>query len=156
MLTATFKTQFAGLTRLASLASGSRMNKAISELERVYREDISERFERYSSGGGDWPPKRNGQVPILVQTGTLRDYVVTDGVGAVRRNQTGNGVSLTIGFKGRRRHPTARMSVADLASIHHLGLGRVPARRILAQPSSKAREQIKNILQKHVVNLLEG
>lgn len=47
-----------------------------------------------------------------------------------------------VGYGGPSRHPAAGMSVADLANIHQLGLGVVPPREIIVDPSPQLVKQM--------------
>jgi hypothetical protein len=132
-----------------------------------YRSFAQERFVKFSRGKGTWPPlapstiarrrkgrgrrrdaqgraigKRARVVAILRDTGTLfaaLDVHFTRNPGQLQKDLP-HGVQ--VGFGGPGKHPKAPMSVADLASIHHFGLGRVPARPIIVDPPNKVLNQM--------------
>lgn len=118
-------------------------------------------FNRNSSGGGAWPPLKEPirkrvhprSRKILRDSDTLR--ATLEPIASLARfpkpgistYKTSHGVS--IGFGGGGRHPYSKMSIASLALVHHLGLGRVPEREILIPVT----EELKSRMLKDAVEI---
>lgn len=119
-----------------------------------YKKYALAQFNQNSKGGGIWPPlklpirkhvkKRSRQ--ILRDSDTLRrtlDPVPTldkNPRPGIVTNRQSKGV--VIGFGGGGSHPYAKLSVARLAIVHHLGLGRVPVRSILISPTEEIKRRM--------------
>lgn len=123
----------------------------------MYRAFVLRRFDNLSRGGGGWRRLSPSTVAakkstaILVDTRLMRLGLAT-GIGLVRGVE-GARFALTIGFIGKQKR-TRKLTVADLASIHHLGLGRVPERRILASPDRDTRARMVAAVTKAVRQML--
>lgn len=130
---------------------------ALNEAAGIYKNFILSRFDKFSRGGGDWrnikpeTAERKKSSAILVDTRTMRLGLAAD-IGAV----SVNGLKMTIRIKQRTKHKRAKMSVAKLASIHHFGLGRVPARKILVRPDARTNRQISDKVQRGIKRQMKG
>ncbi len=117
----------------------------IKEASGIYVAYVLKRFDANSRGGGDWRPLKpetiatKGSSAILVDTRALRQAL---GASIEVVVKTEPRLTVIAKLKGRRRHRRAKMAVADLATIHHFGLGRVPQRKILIQPDRKTSSQM--------------
>lgn len=126
----------------------------------VHRAFLLRRFTTFSRGGGNWRPLKpdtvaaKGSSGILIDRGFLK-MGLGAGIGLIRTD-IGQMIRLTIGFNNKRKHPRSQLSIADLATIHHLGLGVVPARRILVPPDAQAKEELKNTMTRVVKRILDG
>jgi len=147
-------------------SSNSLMGRMFKTWAQIYRSDMQERFDRYSKGGGDWPPlapstiykrrhgaggrfKRGrrayrralatggGQVSVLRDTGMLFAALNPE-PGAPGSFEQIIKDGIIVGYGGGAVHPKARISIAELAAIHDQGKGRVPQREIIVEPSRKA------------------
>jgi len=123
-----------------------------------YKKFAKARFNANSAGGGAWPPlkpntrkrvrKRSRAIlkdsDVLSHTldpiPTLARYPMAGIATYTRRN------GVTITFGGTGKHPYSKLSVARLAKVHHLGLGRVPTREILISPSDEIKRFMVNDL----------
>lgn len=116
---------------------------------------MQERFVRLSRGGGEWAPlKRKRKRGRKVRAAILRDTSTLFKVFSPALGQLGqlqkdliNGVR--VGFGGPAKHPKAKMTVAELAEIHHFGKGNVPVRKLLVDPSSMAVKTMTGFIEKH-------
>ena len=116
-----------------------------------YKKHALAQYRRNSGGGGDWPPlkppirkrERKRSRMILRDSDTMigmlepvptLDRSPRPGIQTLRRAK---GVS--IGFGGGR-HPYSKLSLGNLASVHHLGRGRVPVRTILIDPTEEMKK----------------
>lgn len=123
------------------------------EVQEAYEEVVLEEFDRNSTGGGDWEPiawetaQRKGHTDILVDSYAMRQGL-EGGIGLVATLRAGGGFEVQMGFTNKSRHPDAGMTIADLAAIHHLGLGNVPERRILLPPNMKGARKMMNSMTK--------
>lgn len=118
-----------------------------------YKKFAQAQFNLNSSGGGAWPPlklpirkrvkKRSRQ--ILRDSDTLK--ATLDPIPTLDHNPapgiltTRFGNSLRIQFGGAAKHPYSRLTVARLATVHHLGLGNVPKREILIEPTEEIQKR---------------
>ncbi len=103
----------------------------------------------FSRGKGTWAPlkrkRKRGQLKhaaILRDTGTLFAALDVQFRRAPGQHQKEIPHGVQVGFGGPARHPRAPMSVSDLASIHHFGLGRVPERPIIVEPPQEVLDQM--------------
>lgn len=144
----------------------------------LYRSEMKQRFMRLSrSGGGDeWPPLKpstiwarrhgkaggfkrgrsahrkaeasgGGQVSILWDTGILLATLNPQfGPGQIQR-RIPNGIEIGIG--GSATHPGSRLTVGQLAAIHHFGVPSrgIPARPIFVSPSKATVERMRKALE---------
>jgi hypothetical protein len=122
----------------------------------IYLGEMQRRFNRFSRGGGSWPPlaqstvrrrrkggrKRGGNnttalnqnrtgggAAILRDTGTLMNALSPESSGS-KRQMIRHGVR---GGFAQARHPSGRTTLADIASFHQRGAGRLPQRKILLE-----------------------
>ena len=119
-----------------------------------YKKYALAQFNKNSAGGGAWPPLKppirkrvhKGSKRILRDSDTLRatldpiptlDRFPAPGMQTIRRYKT-----VTIGFGGGPKHPFSKLSIARLAVVHHLGLGRVPVREILVEPTEEIKQRM--------------
>lgn len=63
-----------------------------------------------------------------------------------------------VGFGGGMRYPhsTAKMSIAQLAMIHQLGLGNVPVRKIIVPPDAATRAKMRDVMQAACLRVARG
>lgn len=109
--------------------------EAVKETKDLYTGFILRRFDKFSRGSGDWRKlqpatvERKGSSAILVNTRLMRL-----GLAIAITVEVIAGLLLQMRPKSGKKHPPSGLSIADIASIHHLGLGRVPARKIFVRP----------------------
>jgi hypothetical protein len=121
-----------------------------------YKKFALARYNRNSRGGGDWPPlspktkkriKKRSRA-ILKDSNTLvstldpiptLDKYPKPGIVTINHYR-----GITIGFGGGGAHPLSRLSIGRLATVHHLGLGRVPVRTILVDPTQEIKNRMAN------------
>jgi len=112
-----------------------------------YKKYAMAQYNRNSSGGGAWPPlkepirkrvKKRSRL-ILRDSDTMRatlepiptlERYPKPGIGTKRLPR-----GVVIGFEGGGKHPYSKLSIAKLATVHHLGRGKVPVRTILVDPA---------------------
>mgnify|MGYP000988676903 CR=1 FL=1 len=66
------------------------------------------------------------------------------------------GFAVTVGYGGPASHKKGRVSIADLAAIHHKGLGHVPPRPIIINPTAAIKAQMADDAQRALNRLAEG
>jgi len=105
----------------------------------------------YSRGGGNWKPlkrkRRRGKrarASLLRDTGTLFAALNVVFSGAAGQLQKLIPKGIRVGFGGPGKHPKALITVAELAAVHNFGLGRVPKREIIVDPSIKVLNEMAN------------
>lgn len=121
--------------------------QAYQTMAKVYRGFIQQRWRRYSSGGGDWIPKK-AKGRILRDTDTMYSSVEPVFVNAPGQFQKALSDGILVGIGGGARHPKAMMPVSTLAAIHQTGAGVVPVRKIIVKPPRRVAEQMSKILKK--------
>ena len=72
----------------------------------------------------------------------MRLSLAADGIGLLATLGSRKGFSARIGFTSKKVHPIAKIKLATLANIHHLGLGAVPQRKILVTVPGVDRSQV--------------
>ena len=124
---------------------------------KIYYSFALRRFNKYGRGGGDWqqlapstleqrkkPNTRRGHVSgvgvtqgtILRDTGSMAQGLeFKSGAAWSDRHRRG----IKVGFGGNRMHGSGKITVRELARIHHFGspARRIPARPIIVQPDQK-------------------
>lgn len=140
--------QLSGLTKATKTLSDARAmeSEVLEPVVSEYRAFVLKRFDKFSRGGGNWPPnspqtqKRKGSTAILVDTRAMRLGLAADGIGMTDLKTLSGRVRMTFSFTSPEAHPKSKkLTISDLASIHHAGQGRVPARPILARPTPDVR-----------------
>lgn len=161
-----FRLDLGDLKKLVSDVDAARgvIEGAWWEIAEIYRAFILRRYKSFSKGGGNWPPlaeatvKAKGSSAILIDTGVMVGALkikYDDAPGALQRLFS-NRKGIRVGFS-RDPHPSAGgLTVADLASIHHLGQGRVPKRTILIQPDDKTIGQMVKAIEKAIDKWQKG
>lgn len=144
-----------GLRSLKELRDGrrqsSRFKHELKQIGQTLGTAVADRFERFSKGEGDWrkikpeTARRKGNTRILVDSGDLlrgiRQGVWTN------VSYIGSRVTITAQLRARRQHRSG-LPMQELIRIHHFGLGRVPARKILVRPSPAVFAQARRRLTK--------
>lgn len=131
------------------------INKVFKRWAFRYRTFITQRFDRFSGGGGSWPPKIGGG-PILRETNTLFNAIQPVFSGASGQLEERKGRSIRVGYGGPGKHPKFAGSVATLAEIHQRGLGNVPARKIIVPPSRAVIQGMKQDLKAGINELIKS
>lgn len=115
-----------------------------------YRGFAQRRFDKFSKGGGDWPPlaastlagRRKGsnkkakiKAAILRDTGTLF-AALNPSFGAPGAIEQTTKFGIVVGYGGPGRYPQGGATIADIANFHQTGAGHLPVRRIIVPPPS--------------------
>ena len=122
---------------LKKLPLTNRQHRKFFKLAAVrYRSEMQERFDKYSRGGGDWPPLKrvrarnaaaggSGRQSILRDTNTLFRTVtpVFQGLPGQEEKLLRNGISVMI--RGGS-HPSGNLTVGQIARLHQSGAGHLP------------------------------
>ncbi len=114
---------------------------AITQWAARYRAFLRRRFVKYSRGGGDWASlKRKRKRGTLKRAAILRNTGILFGAlqvifqnkpGAIQRRIP---FGVRVGYGGPQRHGKGKATVADIASFHQRGAGRLPERKIIVDP----------------------
>lgn len=166
-----------GLEKYKKLVAGGFMRDVLTLWAKRYRADQQERFDKFSKGGGDWPPlaqstiegrrhggkggyKRGkgameaavagggGQVSILRDTNTLFMVLDPSFSGRPGQLQEFTDDGVRVGFGGPGRYPDGSASVADIARFHDEGGGRLPQRKLLDEPTQETRDGMRQDLER--------
>lgn len=124
-----------------------------------YRSFVQLRFDKYSKGGGSWPPLKPATiarrrkpargtkkgaarvVSILRDTGLLFNALSPRLASAPGALQEDLSDGILVGYGGAHRHSTGgKATIADIASFHQKGGGRLPARPIIVSPDERTVE----------------
>jgi len=121
-----------------------------------YRAFLSERFNKFSRGGGNWKKTKRWKSKggrykrlngtrghlILRDTNTLFRSLTPKYSGLPGQYQKLTGNRIVVGIKGGK-HPKAKISVGRLAAIHNSGEGRMPKRQIFVRPTTELQDKWK-------------
>lgn len=142
----------------AGLTDPAARSVVLKKIGAIYRSFAQQRFSRLSRGGGEWPglsrrtllarrgarkaasKSDDGEPPkasILIDKGILFAALApTAGVGQGALEQvTTKGIRL--GYGGPMKHGDGgQATLADIASFHQTGAGRLPKRVIIAEPDA--------------------
>lgn len=148
------------LERLISDVDSGRgqVERGWKEVALVYRSFILRRFRNYSRGGGDWPAlssatiRAKGSSVILIDTGLMIAAInpVFSGVPGQLEELHSDRLGITVGFKQDSHSQSSNITIADIAAIHHLGLGRVPPRQIIVEPDTTTMKQMARAMESHI------
>jgi hypothetical protein len=121
-----------------------------------YFSETKRNFKSASRGGGGWKPlapstlrQKKNKTSILIATGTLLGALGLRAPGSVATFVKGG---IRVGFDGKKRHPSGRASIRDIAEFHQAGKG-VPRRKILNRPSDKLVKDMQKDLAKAIDKL---
>jgi hypothetical protein len=163
MLHITVKLEINGLKKYAkdiTTSSTPFVLKTLKQWAFIYRSFAQRRFDRYSKGGGNWPPlkpatiaARKGKgvgVAILRDTGQLFHALQPEfagvGAGAV---EIISALSVTVGYGGSAGHIPGGVSISDIATFHQFGMGHNPKRVIIVEPDDKTLDKMTQVAEKN-------
>lgn len=128
------------------LSSNGPIRQALQDWGVIYAKFLIKRFYAYSMGAGNWPKLKPATIARKKRRGLLLWILrATDQMFQAFAPEFANKpgsitqqvpFGVRIGFGGGMRwpHSEANMTIAELASIHQLGKGRVPVRKIIVPP----------------------
>lgn len=135
--------------------SSTTQRRVLKDWQEAWQSFLIKRYRVASSGGGPWRPLSPATIAARRRrgvTGTRLTLILRDtdqlfhATGqSYKPVGTHNGFGIEVQFP-RRRHSRARMLIGDLAEIHHFGRGRVPARRIVVQPTAQIKRRMAQLL----------
>lgn len=133
--------------------------KAVKQWGVRYRSWAQERFDKFSKGGGDWPPLKpstirgrrkgvkgrkigSGKTAVAaVRAAILRDlgilFAVLSPVFTGKPGQLQETIpyGIRVGYGGPHKHAGGgKATIADIAMFHDQGMGHLPKRQIIAPP----------------------
>lgn len=157
-ITADVKVNFKILNKYsAALRVDGPFRKKVYKLAAVrYRSAMQERYDKFSRGGGNWPPlktkRKRGDIEkasILRDTNTLFRVLtpVFSGLSGQVEKPFHDGI--TLGFGGSAKHSGGVITIGALARIHHAGLGNNPKRKLL----DDAPKNVTDGIEKDIVRL---
>ena len=144
-------------TLQGAIATGTGpVKETLESFERLYRAFVLRRFDRFSRGGGNWKPNSDAvkrakrSSAILVDSRVMR-LGLNVGVRATRITKN----SVTFSFTNRARHPSASLTIAQLATVHDQGNG-VPKRQILVKPDAETTKRLLDMAKKKYLRWLNA
>lgn len=143
---ATVTVKTAKLTALARRVTDPTARAVLhKKIGAIYRSFAKERYSRLSRGGGEWKSlsqrtknarrggkKKGATFAILIDTGLL--FNVLNPVLAPGAIQETRGSAVRLGFGGPSAYPDGKATIADIASFHQFGAGKLPKREIIVEP----------------------
>lgn len=161
MISATVNIKLSALRKFKEqIAKGEGpVKKGLKQWAAIYRSFLQLRYDRFSKGGGNWPPlseatiarRRKGKgkrrVSILVDTGTLKAALnpTFSGRPGSIENYTKFGVE--VGYGGNDVHPGGDLTIADIASFHQHGGPNLPQRMIIVPPDKPTLERMRVVME---------
>lgn len=125
-------------------ATRGLLDPVYEKWRKEYQAELQAEFATNSAGGGAWPPHSRGPTrPILKVTNQLYNGLAARYRLVAKKRATEFGIEV---LYSQKTHTVARMPVAELADIHHLGMGVVPVRRIWVPPSAEMATKAANHL----------
>ena len=130
------------------------IRRAMRQWGARYRSFAQQRFDRYSKGGGDWPPlaestkRRRRKARKGRKKGATRSFSLLRDTGlmfaALNPAWTGKAGALQediqfgirVGYGGPSKHPGGKATIADIARFHDIGAGNLPERQIIDVPDA--------------------
>jgi hypothetical protein len=146
------------------------IRQALKQWAVRYMTFIQRRYRANSRGAGEWPDlaestKRRRRGPrrgrggarkfsILIDTGTL--FAATDPIFQRKPGQLQDDIpfGVRVGFGGPAGHPGGRATIADIASFHQTGAGRLPRREILVPPTETVMRQMGSDMSRAVSRMI--
>lgn len=157
----TIKLPVAGLKYIRSQLRRPQgpLQKALRSWSTAYSAFIVNRFNTFSRGGGNWRPLAEGTIrskrssAILVDRGQLKTGLRT--IVGINRIETMSSTRVVMTFVKGKRHRSG-LDLAKLATIHHMGLGAVPKRPILATPDAATKTRMSAAIATAVRKIING
>jgi len=153
------------LERLQRFSSERRV-KDVFHIKWPYRYYgfAKDRFDRFSRGGGDWPPlaestkhgRRGHRYTVLRDTGLLFGALEFE-LGAEPPGQKTEKLAMgvRVGFGGPSSYPDGT-SIADIATFHQSGGPKLPKREIIVQPNVETLNAMTNDLEGALQEIADG
>ncbi len=141
------------------------IRRAMRQWAARYRGFAQQRFDKFSKGGGDWPPlaastkarrrkARKGSkgarsFSLLRSDASLLFNALnptwTRKPGALQQDiQFG----VRVGFGGPAKHPGGKATIADIAGFHDSGAGNLPERKIIVVPDARTLVSMANDMER--------
>lgn len=140
----------------------------------MYRSFIQLRYDRFSKGGGNWKPlskatlaarrrkgtrrrkkfKAGASTSLSMRPAILRDTgVMFNALSPEFRRRPGQlqkqlPSAILVGYGGPHRHPGGKATIADIASFHQTGEGRLPKREIIVDPDRETLDDMAKVVLK--------
>lgn len=148
------------------------LRDAFTQWAARYRSFSQQKFDANSKGSGDWPPlaestkkrrrgprkgfKGNRSFTVLRDTGTLYRAFTPQFVRAPGQLELGIRNGIRVGFGGKHKHPSGGVTVADVASFHNSGAGRLPKRQLIHDPDARTAELMAGDLNRALDRIVRG
>ncbi len=131
------------------------IRRAMRQWAARYRGFAQQRFDKFSKGGGGWPPlaastkarrrkARKGRkkgaarsFSLLRDTGLLFAALDTPWTRKPGALQEDIEFGVRVGYGGPAKYPGGKATIADIAGFHQEGKGRLPKREIIVDPDDR-------------------
>ena len=140
--------------------NNNELQECFEEWGNIYIDFLTDRFEIYSLGGGDWAPLRPSTIKSKKRKGSalpaaiLRDTDKMFGSIGERIEAKKDGCEVMV-FSGRKRYPNG-MSLQDVVMMHDQGAGLLPQRKILVPADKDATQKMTEVLVKTLEEAIDG
>ena len=139
-------------------AGRGQIERGWREIAAIYRGFVLRRFRSYSRGGGDWPGlseatlRAKGSSSILIDTGIMVGAMnpVFSGAPGQLESLHSDRLGVTVGFNTNQHGKGGSVTIADIASFHQLGSGKLPKREILVEPDDRTIQQMARAMELHI------
>lgn len=142
------------------------MRTVLKQWAAVYRSFLQLRFVAFSRGGGDWPPlkpatikARKGEgvgVAILTDLALLKGALQPQFIGAPGALEEQIPFGIRVGYGGPDKHPGGGATVAEIASYHQTGAGRLPVREIIVPPDVSTERRMAGLMVRKLQDMAHG
>lgn len=135
------------------------IRQALHEWAAIYARFLTARWEIFSRGGGNWRALRpatvlakiaKGLLPLILRaTDQMFQSFAPELARKPGRVTEDVPFGVRVGFGGGMRYPhsTAKgLTIAQLAMIHQVGAGNVPARKIIVPPDAATRKKMRDVM----------
>lgn len=122
------------------------IHRAVRQWALTYLSFAQKRFDRFSRGGGNWPPlkattkrrkaRKGRSLSILRDRNLLFEALTPTFTRKPGGLQQDIPSGVRAGYGGSARYPGSKMSIADIANAHQTGRGNLPVRKIIVDPDS--------------------
>lgn len=141
------------------------MRNVLKQWAAVYRSFLQLRFVEFARGGG-WTglkrktiKARRGRgigVEILTDTGLLKGALQPQFIGAPGALEEHIPFGIRVGYGGPGQHPGGSATVAEIASYHQTGAGKLPVREIIVPPSDALMRRMASLMVRKLQEMAHG
>jgi hypothetical protein len=149
------------------LKSNGPIRSALQDWVVIWGRFLTERYQRFSQGGGNWPAlkpatlvakERKGLLPWILRATDLMFQAFAPELVAkpgYLSEEIPFGVRLKFGGGMHQLYPGTTKTVAEVAMYHQQGGGNLPQRKIIVPPDVETRKKMRDRMDQGVNELLK-